>query len=88
MNPEPALKEGNPPGAEDGVDVPAGGLPFVTLVKFELDPGIGGKDSNSDAPKDDVGLNGLSPPNPVICGLSVGDNDTDGVPEAVVVLVG
>lgn len=33
------------------------------------DPGIGGKDSSSDAPNDDDGLNGFKPANPVIWGF-------------------
>jgi len=44
------------------------GLP-VTLGVVGLDCGIGGSDSNKDAPKDEVGLNGLRPLKPVIWGF-------------------
>lgn len=38
----------------------------VTLGVVGPDCGIGGNDSNKEAPKDDVGLNGLMPLKPVI----------------------
>lgn len=38
--------------------------------------GIGGKDSSRVAPNDDVGLNGLSPENPVVCGCK-GDGENE-----------
>lgn len=41
----------------------AGGVPGE-------EPGIGGKDSSKEAPKDEDGLNGFNPANPVICGLT------------------
>lgn len=40
------------------------GLPEIAGVVGE-EPGIGGRDSISEAPKDDDGLNGLRPANPV-----------------------
>lgn len=54
-----------------GVDVEGGllGVP-VTLGVVGPDCGIGGSDSNKDAPKEDVGLNGLMPLKPVIWGFS------------------
>jgi len=81
-----APKDGIPPDAEVGVEVAAVGelLPGV----LGLDPGIGGRDSNNDAPKADEGLNALSPLNPVVCGLSVGDKEMDGGLEVVVAPVG
>lgn len=74
-----APKEGIPPGAEIGVDAATADEEELAVpVGFGLEPEIGGKDSNNDAPKDDEGLNALSPLNPVVCGLSVGDRDIDG----------
>jgi len=54
-----------------GADVEDGllGIP-VALGVVGPDCGIGGSDSNKDAPKDDVGLNGLRPLKPVIWGFS------------------
>ena len=43
-------------------------MPFNAGVPGK-DPGIGGKDSSSDAPNDDDGLKGFKPANPVIWGL-------------------
>jgi hypothetical protein len=78
-------KDGIPPG-EVGVDVAA--VVGESLLAFGLDPGIGGKDSNSDAPKDDEGLNALSPLNPVGCGLRVDEREIDGGFDVVVAPVG
>ena len=44
-----------------------------------VDCGIGGRDSSSEAPNDDVGLNALIPLNPVVCGFNGGENVIDGV---------
>jgi len=50
-----------------GADVEGGSLVVpVALGVVGLDCGIGGSDSNKDAPNDDVGLNGLMPLKPVI----------------------
>ena len=53
-----------------------------------LEDGIdtGGKDSSNDVPKDEEGVNALSPLNPVACGLSAGDMDVDGALDVVVVV--
>jgi len=45
-----------------------------------LEPGIGGNDSRSEAPKEDEGLKALSPLNPVTCGLRDGEVGNDVVP--------
>jgi len=54
-----------------GADAKVGllGVP-VALGVVGLDCGIGGSDSNKDAPNDDVGLNGLRPVKPVTWGFS------------------
>lgn len=44
------------------------GAPVASGVISD-DCGIGGRDSRRAAPKLEVGLNGRSPPKPVICGL-------------------
>lgn len=72
--------------AEDGADVPAGDVVLVALDMLVLDPGMGGKDSRSEAPKDEEGLKALSPLNPVIWGLSAGDSEMEGVPPLAVVV--
>jgi len=77
-------KEDIPPGAEVGVDALATGESPLG----ELSEGIGGKDSNNDVPKDDEGLNALSPLKPVVCGLSAGDNDSGGGLDVAVAPVG
>lgn len=73
------------PNADGGEDVPVGG--FAPGVPG-LEPGIGGSDSKSEAPKEDEGLNALRPLKPVICGLSVGDIEGAALPEVVVAPVG
>jgi len=72
------------PNADGGDEALAAAVGFVPGVPG-LDPGIGGNDSRSDAPKEDEGLKALSPLKPVICGLSGGDVDSeDAVPVAPV----
>lgn len=64
------------------------GVP-VTLGVVGLDCGIGGSDSNKDAPNDDVGLNGLIPLKPVIWGFNwPPKGDMEGVEEVMVAPVG
>jgi len=67
------------PGADNGEVMP------VTPGVFGSEPGIGGKDSNNEAPKEEVGLNAFMPVNPVVCGFNVGESDTDGAPEDMLV---
>jgi len=49
---------------------------------------IGGSDSKSEAPKDDVGLNGFNPANPVICGWSELETDIEGIEGTLIMPVG
>jgi len=49
-----------------GSTAAAGEVPPAVPVEFELGIVIGGKDSKSEAPKDEEGLNALSPLNPVV----------------------
>jgi hypothetical protein len=83
----PALKAEVVPleagGRDRLLDVP------VTLGVVGPDCGIGGSDSNKEAPKDDVGLNGLMPLKPVIWGFSRSpEGDMEEVVEVIVELVG
>ncbi len=50
----------------DEEDAPAPGPAPVTAGVFGSDAGIGGNDSNNEAPKDEVGLNGFKALNPVV----------------------
>ena len=85
MNADAAVpKDGIPPG-EVGVEAAAVDEPLLAAPEGL---GIGGKDSNSDAPKEDEGLNGFSPLNPVVCGLSAGEKDIDGGFDVIVAPVG
>lgn len=76
------------------VPLEAGGedkLPDVPVILGVVGPdcGIGGSDSNKEAPKDDVGLNGLMPLKPVIWGFSWSpESDMEGVLEVMVAPVG
>lgn len=78
-----APKDGIPPDVEVGLDA-VGELPPAVAGVVGFGPEIGGKDSNNDVPNDDEGLNALSPLNPVVCGLSAGDKEVEGEPDAVV----
>lgn len=60
------------------------GLPEIAGVVGE-EPGIGGRDSISEAPKDDDGLNGLRPANPVKWDLTGPEAEDD---DALVAPVG
>lgn len=75
-------------------------VPFVVFVPFEKfnsacstfgvvdsEPGIGGRVSSSEAPNDDVGLKGLRPENPVVCGW-IGGRLKEGTDDALVEPVG
>lgn len=61
-----------PVAAPDGVD--------------PVDCGMGGSDSNSEAPNEDDGLNALIPENPVVCGC-MGDIEMEGAEVPFVVPV-
>lgn len=52
-----------------------------------LEPGMGGKESNSDAPKLDVGLNAFIPGKPVVWGCNVLGDEVPLVPAKVVPFV-
>lgn len=70
-------------GRDRLLDVP------VMLGVVGPDCGIGGSDSNKEAPKDDVGLNGLMPLKPVIWGFSWSpEDDMEGAVEVMVALGG
>jgi len=64
-------------------------LPVIVGV-VEAEPAIGGRDSNKEAPNEDVGLKGLRPANPVTCDLTGAIGDVEpvvGVEEKNEVLV-
>ena len=63
---------------------PAGVIPLVPLGAEGVadgEPAMGGSDSMSEAPNDDVGLNGFKPAKPVAWGWSGFDTDIDGTDE-------
>lgn len=60
-NPEPFVGE-----VADEDDAPAPGPIPVTAGVFGSDAGMGGNDSNNEAPNEEVGLNGFRALNPVV----------------------
>lgn len=91
----------NPPKPDDNPVgwVPRPGLELVLLFcagygdppgVVGADCGIGGRDSSSAAPKEEDGLNALSPANPVFCGCNglAEDTEMDGAEDVAVAPVG